>query len=116
VNISHPPAYICVTYATVLLAVRSHFTEAFAAIYRPTFTGFKGHFGFFAALGANRRVHLAGLKAAAGTAGTAGTVALGFPGLSAVRAPLGLIGVAFGLEELLLRSGEGKRSPAIGTC
>jgi len=93
----------------VALAVCPDFTEAFAAVYRPAFTGLEGYFGVLTALGADRRVHLACLAAATGT------VSLGFSGLSAVRAPLGLIGVAFRLEELLLRSAEGKRSPAIGT-
>jgi hypothetical protein len=85
---------------TALLAVRSDFAEALAAVYRAAFTGFEGDFGFFAALGANSGVHLASFAA--------GTVSLSFPGLPAVRAALGLIGIALGLEELLLCSAEGK--------
>jgi hypothetical protein len=91
----------------VLLAVRPDFAEALAAVYRTAFTRFEGNFGFFAALGADSGVHLA--------RSATGTVALSFPGLPAVRAAFGLIGVAFGLEELLFRSTEGKRSSAIGT-
>jgi hypothetical protein len=94
-------------FTTVILAACSDFAETLAAVYRPAFTGLEGDFGFFAALGADSGVHLARFAA--------GAVALGFPGLPAVRAALGLIGVAFGLEELLLRSAEGKRSSAIGT-
>jgi hypothetical protein len=105
----HQPIFVSFFRRAVPLAVRPDFAEAFAAIYGPAFTGLEGYFGLFAALGADRRVHLARLAAATGT------VPLGFSGLSAVRAPLGLIGVTFGLEELLLRSAEGKRSPAIGT-
>jgi hypothetical protein len=92
---------------TVLLAVRPDFAEALAAVHRAAFTGFEGYFGFFPALGADSGVHLARFAA--------GTVALGFPRLSAVRAALGLISIALGLEELLFRSAEGKRSSAIGT-
>jgi hypothetical protein len=94
-------------FTTALRAVRSDFAEALAAVYRTAFAGLKGYFGFFAALGADRWVHLARLAA--------GAVTLGFPGLPAVRAPLGLIGVALGLEELLFRGAERERSSAIST-
>jgi hypothetical protein len=104
VNISSTSLYF---FMTVLLAVRPDFAEALAAVYRTAFTGLEGDFGFFAALGADSGVHLA--------RSATGAVALGFPGLPAVRTALGLIGVAFGLEELLLRSSEGKRSSAIST-
>jgi len=95
-------------YSVILLdalrAVRSHLAEALAAIDRAAFAGFEGYFGCLAALGAGRGVHLAGFAAAT----AAGAVTLGFSGLPAVRAALGLIGVAFGLEELLLRGAEGE--------
>ena len=91
-----------------MLAVRADFAETFAAVYRAAFAGLEGDFGDFAALGAGSGVHLARLA-------TAGAVPLGFPCLAAVRAALGLIGIALGLEEFLLGSAEGKRGTAIGT-
>jgi hypothetical protein len=91
-----------------LLTTGPHFGEALAAIDGTAFAGLKGDFSVFTALGADRRVHLAGLAAA-------GAVTLSFPGLPTGRAPFGFVGVAFGLEELLLGGAEGKRRPAIGT-
>jgi len=93
----------------VLLLVSPDFIEALAAIYRSAFTGFKRYFCILATLGANCGEHLAYPVAAAGT------VSLGLPSLSTGRAPLGFIGVAFGLEELLFFSTEGKRGSTIGT-
>jgi hypothetical protein len=91
----------------LLLTVRPDFAEAFAAVYRAAFTGLEGDFGIFTALGADSGVHLARF--------TAGAVPLGLPSLAAGGAALGLIGIAFGLEELLLRSAKGERRPTIGT-
>jgi len=91
-----------------ILSISPDFGEALAAIYRSTLTGLKGYFRFLAALGTNRGVHLTRFHAA-------GTHSLGFPCLPAGGAPLRLVGVTLGLEELLLRSGEGERSPTIGT-
>jgi len=85
----------------VLLAVRPDFTETFAAIYRAAFAGLEGDFGVFAALGASSRVHLARLAV--------GAIALCFPGLAAGGTTLGLVGIALGLEELLLGAAKGKR-------
>ena len=84
-----------------LASASPDFVETLAAIDRSAFAGLKGYFCCFAALGANRRVHLAGSRAAAARA-------LGFPRLPAGRAPLGLVGVTLGLKELLLRCGKGE--------
>jgi len=54
---------------------------------------------------------LAGSAAAA----AAGTIPLGLSRLPAGRAPFGLVGVAFGLEEFLLCGAEGERGAAIST-
>jgi hypothetical protein len=90
-----------------LTSASPDFVETLAAIDRSAFAGLKRYFRIFAALGANRGVHLAGPHAA--------THALGFPCLSAGGAALGLVGVTLGLKELLLRCGKGERSPTIGT-
>ena len=84
-----------------LIPVSFDFVETIAAIYRSAFTRLKRYFRIFAALGANRGVHLAGFHAA-------GAHSFGFPCLPAGGAALGLVGVTLGLEELLLRSGEGE--------
>ena len=97
-----------VLFTNFLLAVRADLTEAFAAIYRAAFAGLEGDFGLFAALGTNGGVHLAGFAAS-------GAVTFGLPGLPAGGAALGLIGIAFGLEEFLLGGAERKRRAAIGT-
>jgi hypothetical protein len=95
-------------YGVEVLLLGSALAVAIAAVDRSAFAGLKGHFRFLAAFGADYRVHLA-LSEAAGSA-----VAVSLPCLSAGRASLGLVGVAFGLEELLLRGAEGKGSTAIG--
>ena len=94
---------------TEMLPGGPHFAETLAAIDRAAFTGLEGYFRVLAALGANGREHLAG------PAATAGAIPLGFSGLPARLAPLGLVGVALGLEELLLGGGEGERVSAIST-
>jgi hypothetical protein len=83
---------------------------AVAAVNRPAFAGLKGHFGVLTALGAHGGEHLA-LPVAA----TAGAVTILLPCLPARGASLWLVGVAFGLEELLLFSAEVESRPAIGT-
>ena len=107
-RIIHPPACVFNTQKAVLLSVRPDFAEAFAAVNRASFTRLKRYLGVFTAFGANRWEHLACPK-------TAGTIPLGLPCLPATRTALGLIGIAFRLEEFLLRSAEGKRRTAIGT-
>jgi hypothetical protein len=109
-NVIHQPIFVSFLGRTGLLLVSSDFVEALAAVDRSAFTGFKRYFRILATLGANRGEHLACAVAAA-----AGTVSLGLPCLTAGRASLGFIGVAFGLEELLFLSSEGERSSTIGT-
>ncbi len=93
------------------LSADSDFTVAIATVHRSTTAGFKGYLGIFAALGAYHREHLALGSVTRATI----PMALCFPCLSARGAALGLIGVASGLEKLLLLSAEGKSSPAIET-
>jgi hypothetical protein len=90
------------------LSAGFHFAVAVTAVYRLVATGLKRYFGGFAALSTCSWEHL---TPTAGTA--AGTLRL--PGLSARGTPLGLIGIALGLEKLLLLSAEVKGSSAIGT-
>ncbi len=87
----------------------SDFVVAIATVYRSAVARLERYFRVFAAFGANSGEHLAGPAAAAGA------VPLGFSGLPARLAPLGLVGVALGLEELLLGGGEGERVSAIST-
>jgi hypothetical protein len=68
----------------------------------------KRDLGAFATLGAGCREHLARGSV------TAVAVAFCFPCLAAFRASLGLVGVAFGLEKLLVFGAKGKRGAAIG--
>jgi hypothetical protein len=92
-----------------VLSVQPDFIVALAAIYRSAFSWLKRHFGFLTTLGAHRGEHLARSVAIA-----TASVTLGFSCLAASRASLGLIGIAFGLEELLLLSAESEGSPTIG--
>ena len=93
------------------LSANFDFTVAIATVHRSTTAGFKGYLGIFATLGAYCREHLALGSVTRATI----LMALCFPCLSTRRAALGLIGVASGLEKLLLLSAEGKGSPAIET-
>jgi hypothetical protein len=91
------------------LSVASYFAETIAAVNWLVPTRLEGYFGIFATLGAYRREHLSrGTVAAV-------TVALSFPGLATRHAALGLVGIALGLEELLLFSAEGEGDTTIGT-
>jgi hypothetical protein len=104
-------AYIYAALVKLKLPICPDFIVALAAIYGSAFTGFKRYFGILTTLGTYRGEHLAGSVAIATTT----TVTLCLPCLAASRASLGLIGVAFGLEELLLLGTESEGSSAIGT-
>ena len=85
------------------------FIEALAAINRSAFAWFKGYFGLFTTLGTYYGEHSA-----------LGSVAIisvtrFLPGLTACGAALGLVSIAFGLEELLFLSAESEVSPTVGT-
>ncbi len=84
-----------------------HLAEAIAAINRPVSARFKGDFSSFAAFGASSREHLASAAIALATL-------FRLPCLTAIRTALGLIGIALGMEELLLFSAEREGSTAIG--
>ena len=93
------------------LSADSDFTVAIATVHRSTTAGFKGYLGIFATLGAYCREHLA----LGSVTRAIIPMALCFPCLATRGATLGLIGVASGLEKLLLFNAEGKGSPAIRT-
>jgi hypothetical protein len=94
------------------LSTQSDFTVAIATVHRSVTARFKGYLGVFAAVSAYRGKHFASGSIAI----IAGTPrALCFPRLAARKTALGLIGVASGLEELLLISAEGEGSLTIGT-
>jgi hypothetical protein len=93
------------------LSAGSNFTVAIATVHRFITTGFKGYLGILAALGTFYREHLPRRSVARALV----SITLCFSCLATGRAALGLIGIAFGLEKLLLFSAEGEGSPAIGT-
>ena len=93
------------------LSAGSDFTVAIATVHRLITARFKGHFGIFTALGAFYREHLPLWPVTRATI----SIALGFSCLAAGGAALGLIGIASGLEKLLVLNAESKGSPAIGT-
>ena len=92
------------------LPICSDFIVAITAVHRSAFAGLKRYFGFLAALGTHYGVHLARSVAVAATR----TVALRLSCLAAGRASLGLVGISFGPEELLLLGAEGEGSSAVG--
>jgi len=85
--------------------------EAFAAIDRPALAGLKRQLGCLAALGTGRAESLA--PAAAAETSAAASAALGFSNLPAGGTALGLVGVAFLGEELLVLDAEREGSAAI---
>jgi hypothetical protein len=101
--------------ATVAAASLSR-AVAVGAVYRPIAPGFERHLGVFAALGANRRVHLAFAAAvaavAAATAVAAAAVTRSLAGGAAVGATTGG-GETLGLVEFLLALGEHKLHSAV---
>jgi hypothetical protein len=93
------------------LSAGSNFTVAIATVHRFITAGFKWYLGILAALSAFYREHLPLRPVARATV----SITLCFPRLATGRAALGLIGIALGLEKLLLFSTEGEGAPAIGT-
>jgi hypothetical protein len=90
------------------LSVHFDFIVASATIHWSTLAGLEWDFGFFTALGAHRREHLAsGIVAVI-------SITLCLPGFTACGTALGLISIAFSLEELLFLGAEGKGCPTIG--
>jgi len=93
------------------LSAWSDFTVAIATVHRFVTAGFKGYLSILTALGAFYREHLPLGSVARATV----SITLCFSCLATGGAALGLIGIASGLERLLLPSAEGKGSPTIGT-
>jgi hypothetical protein len=91
------------------LPFRFYLAETVAAVDGFIAAGLEGDFGFFTALGAYSREHLA-----LGAVSVAET--LGFPCLTAFRTSFGLVGIASGLEEFLVFGAMCKGSTAIHTC
>src|SRR4030042_2269078 len=93
------------------LSASSDFTVAIATVHRFVTVRFKGYLGILTTLGTFYREHLPLGSVARATV----SITLWFPRLATGGAALGFIGVASGLEKLLLLNAEGKGSPAIGT-
>ncbi len=93
------------------LSAQFDFSVALATIHWSTLTGLERYFGFLTALGAYCREHLASGPVAVAII----SVTLCFPCFAACGTALGLVSIAFSLEELLFLSAEGEGSPTIGT-
>jgi hypothetical protein len=93
------------------LPAQFDFAVAVATIYWPALTGLERYLGFLTTLGTCYREHLTPGPVAVAII----PVTLCFPGFTAGGAALGLVGIALGLEELLLFSAEGKVGSTIGT-
>jgi len=93
----------------------SDFAVAIAAVNRLAVARFKGDLGSLAAIGTNRREHLAGavvaVAVAVTTAGASG--ALNLAGGAAGGTALGSVDEAFGRKELLVRDAEDEVRAAI---
>jgi len=101
------PGLGCLVVTRLAASAQSHFVIASATVHRSAVSGLEGYFRFFAALGAHSRKHLSPV--------TGKTVILGFPGCTAQRAALRLVGVASGDKQLLLLGAESEISTTIGT-
>lgn len=88
------------------LSIWSYFFETIAAVHRPVATRLKRDFGFFSALGANHREHLARRSEAT-------ALSFRFSGLPTIGTAFRFVGVTFGLEELLVFHAKDKRGTAI---
>ena len=93
---------------TPALSTRSDSTIAIATVNGPVTARFEGYFGILTTFGTRHRKHLTSGPVAAVS------VTLGLPGLATFGTALGLISVAFGLEELLVLSAESEAGPTIG--
>ena len=109
--VSYSLACMCATKVNLNLPAHSGFIVALAAVNRSAFARLKRHLGILATLGAYCGEHLARPVAVAATR----AITLCLSCLAASRTPLGLVGVAFRLKELLLLGTKGKASSAIGT-
>jgi hypothetical protein len=93
------------------LPAQFDFVVALATIYRSTFTGLERYLGLLTTLGTCYRKHLAPGPIAVAII----PVTLCFPGFTAGGTTLGLVSIAFRLEELLLLGTKGEVSPTIRT-
>ena len=93
------------------LSAQSGLIVALTTVHRSTFAGLERHFGFLPTLGAYCGEHLASGPVAVVTI----SVTLCSPCFAACGTALGLISIAFGLEELLFLNVECEGSPTIGT-
>ena len=93
------------------LSAQSDLSVALTTIHRSTFAGLEWHFGVFATLGAYCGEHLASGAVAVATI----SVTCCFPRFATWGTALGLVGIAFRLEELLFLSTEREGSSTIGT-
>lgn len=89
------------------------FSVAVAAVHWSSVPGLERHLGVFPARGADSRIHFSLPLIAVAIPAAIPTTALLFPGCSAVRTALGLVGEALGSEELLLGSAKGETCAAV---
>jgi hypothetical protein len=100
---------MCVPKVKRALSVRFNFIVALATIHWSALAGLERYLGLLTALGARCWEHLASGP------GAIVSITLCLPCFTAGSTTLGLISIAFGLEELLLLGAEGEGSPTIGT-
>ena len=105
------PSLLTLSRSNRCYLLSSHFAVAIATVHRFVTSGFKGYLGVLAAPGTFHGEHLPVGSVTRATT----SITLPFSCLPTGGAALGLIGVAFSLEKLLIFSAEGKGSPAIGT-
>jgi len=86
---------------------------AVAAVHWSPVSGLKRYLGVFPARGADSRIHFSLPLIAIAIPAAIRTTTLLFPGCSAVRTTLGLVGEPLGSEELLLGSAKGETCAAL---
>ncbi len=105
--IGQVPQPMYVLKVKLALSAQSDLLVALTTVHRSTFTGLERYFGLFATLGACCGKHLPPGPVAATS------VTLCLPCFAARGTALGLVSIAFRLEELLLLSTESECSPTI---
>jgi hypothetical protein len=97
------------TFFQLRLPVGADFSVTITAINRFITARLEGDFGALTAFGTGGREHLTGSSEATIS------IALRLPRLPALRASLGFVGIAFGLEEFLIFNREGEAGSTVGT-
>ena len=106
-----PPSFFVLAFLNAGSA--PNFSVAVAAVHRSSVSGLERYLGVFPARGADGRMHFSLPLIAIAIPAIIRTTALLFPGCSAVRTTLGLVGEPLASEELLLGSAKGETCAAL---